>query len=307
MPGDAGARPYPHTMTLDVHRASAAEAHQMADWAAREGWQPGVGDIDAFYATDPAGFFVGTLDGELAAMASVVTYSPGYAFAGFYIVREDLRTQGLGHAIGDVVYHEVGFDDLIVGGDGVPAQVATYEGLGFELAYWTDRWGGDPVGITAVLADHGVVAPLDMSGVMRERVHAFDTLHVPAPRPAFVDAWYAAHPDRQSFVALNGDEIAGMATVRPAIPDGARIGPLFARDAKTAAALLRACADVARPWIAEHGGQLFLDVPAPHSAGVDLAQRAGMAPGFRCARMYRGGLPRLPLDQIYGNTTFELG
>jgi epoxyqueuosine reductase len=39
----------------------------------------------------------------------------------------------------------------------------------------------------------------------------------------------------------------------------------------------------------------------------DLAQRAGMAPGFRCARMYRGGLPRLPLDQIYGNTTFELG
>ena len=141
----------------------------MADWSAREGWQPGVGDIDAFYATDPDGFFVGTLDGELAAMASVVTYSPGYAFAGFYIVREDLRMQGLGHAIGGVVFREVGLDDLIVGGDGVPAQVETYEGLGFVLAHWTDRWGGDAVGITkALAADSDVlVQRLDMSGVQR--------------------------------------------------------------------------------------------------------------------------------------------
>ena len=303
------ARPYPAAMSLDVHRASLAEAREMADWAASEGWQPGVGDIDAFYEADPDGYFVGTLDGQLAAMASVVTYSPGYAFAGFYIVRPDLRQQGLGHEIGDVVYRAMEFDNLIVGGDGVPAQVETYEGLGFVLAHWTDRWGGDAVGITkALAADSDVlVQRLDMSGEMRERVHAFDTAHVPAPRPRFVDAWYAPHPDRHTLVVMDDGEIRGLASVRPAIPDGARIGPLFADDPQVAAALLRACAEISQPWLAERGGDLYIDIPAPNAAAQSLAERAGLTPGFRCARMYRGGMPDLPLGRIYGNTSFELG
>lgn len=29
------------------------------EWAAREGWNPGVHDADAFYAADPNGFFGG--------------------------------------------------------------------------------------------------------------------------------------------------------------------------------------------------------------------------------------------------------
>lgn len=33
-------------------------------WAAKEGWNPGLYDADAFYATDPKGFFMGFLDGE---------------------------------------------------------------------------------------------------------------------------------------------------------------------------------------------------------------------------------------------------
>ena len=281
----------------------------MAAWAASEGWQPGVGDIDAFYATDPDGFFVGTLDGQLAAMASVVTYSPGYAFAGFYIVRADLRQQGLGHQIGDVIYREVGFDNLVIGGDGVPAQVETYQGLGFVLAHWTDRWSGDAAHVVTALADAAdvPVAPLEMTGAMNDLVLEFDTAHVPAPRPRFVEAWYAPHPDRHSLVVMDGDSILGIATVRPADPDGARIGPIFAADPHVASALLRECAALAQPWLESSGGQLHLDVPAPNDQARALAGRAGMSPGFRCARMYRGGMPELPLQRIYGNTSFELG
>jgi hypothetical protein len=33
------------------------------EWAALEGWNPGLHDADAFYAADPDGFFVGLLDG----------------------------------------------------------------------------------------------------------------------------------------------------------------------------------------------------------------------------------------------------
>ena len=280
----------------------------MADWVAAEGWQPGEGDIDAFYAADPRGFFVGVLDGELAAMASVVSYSGDYAFAGFYIVRADLRTQGLGHEIGDVVFREVGLDRLVVGGDGVPAQVATYEGLGFVLAHWTDRWGGDAAAIAGSLeTDDITVEPLDVAGPHHDLVHAFDTAHVPAPRPRFVDAWYRPTPVRHSLVVMREGQISGLATVRPAVPQGARIGPLFADDPRTAAALLRACADIAATWTNERGGLVYLDIPAPNGAAQQLAERSGMTPGFRCARMYRGGSPELPLERIYGNTSFELG
>lgn len=292
----------------------------MADWAAAEGWQPGEGDIDAFHAADPRGFFVGLLNGDLAAMASVVTYSGDYAFAGFYIVRADLRSRGLGHEIGDVVFREAGLDRLTVGGDGVPAQVATYEGLGFVLAHWTDRWGGEPVEIVdaldaasdaasdATLDDREavIVEPLDLVR-LRDLVHEYDSAHVPAPRPRFVDAWYAPTPVRHSMVVVRDGRITGIATVRPALPDGARIGPLFADDERTAAALLQECARLAAPWTAERGGMLHLDVPAPNAAARSLAERAGMTSGFRCARMYRGGSPQLPLERIYGNTSFELG
>jgi hypothetical protein len=38
-----------------------------------------------------------------------------------------------------------------------------------------------------------------------------------------------------------------------------------------------------------------------------MAQEAGMAPVFETARMYAGPVPDLPLAQIYGITSFELG
>jgi hypothetical protein len=38
-----------------------------------------------------------------------------------------------------------------------------------------------------------------------------------------------------------------------------------------------------------------------------MAQEAGMAPVFETARMYAGPAPDLPLAQIYGITSFELG
>jgi hypothetical protein len=38
-----------------------------------------------------------------------------------------------------------------------------------------------------------------------------------------------------------------------------------------------------------------------------LFERYGLKPVFETARMYRGPVPVLPLDRIYGITTFELG
>ena len=37
------------------------EVETVIDWAAGEGWNPGLGDAACFYAIDPNGFFMGVL------------------------------------------------------------------------------------------------------------------------------------------------------------------------------------------------------------------------------------------------------
>jgi Acetyltransferase (GNAT) domain len=55
------------------------------DWAAAEGWNPGLHDAACFHAADPEGFLVGLLDGEPVATISVVRYAMDCGLLGFYI------------------------------------------------------------------------------------------------------------------------------------------------------------------------------------------------------------------------------
>src|SRR5260370_1733424 len=66
------------------------------NWAAAEGWNPGLADDACFAAADPEGFFIGELDGAPAATGSCVNYGASFAFLGFYIVRRDFRGRAYG-------------------------------------------------------------------------------------------------------------------------------------------------------------------------------------------------------------------
>ena len=66
------------------------------DWAAAEGWNPGLADATCFATVDPLGFLIGELDGSPAATVSCVNYDDRFSFLGFYIVRPDLRGRGHG-------------------------------------------------------------------------------------------------------------------------------------------------------------------------------------------------------------------
>lgn len=77
------------------------------EWAAKEGWNPGLYDADAFYATDPQGFFMGFLGDEPVASLSAVSYGPDFGFLGF--LYRQARASGervrLGHlARGDEIF-----------------------------------------------------------------------------------------------------------------------------------------------------------------------------------------------------------
>src|SRR5207253_10716057 len=74
----------------------AGEIALAADWAAAEGWNPGLGDASCFATVDAEGFLIGELDQQPAATISCVNYDDRFAFLGFYIVRPDLRGRGFG-------------------------------------------------------------------------------------------------------------------------------------------------------------------------------------------------------------------
>src|SRR2546423_3453807 len=111
-----------------------------ADWAAVEGWNPGLADAACFASVDPEGFFIAELDGLPAATISCVNYDARFSFLGFYMVREDLRGRGYGLRIWNAAIAHAG--PRVIGLDGVVAQQDNYKKSGFQLAYANVRYGG---------------------------------------------------------------------------------------------------------------------------------------------------------------------
>ena len=69
------------------------------DWAAAEGWNPGLHDAHCFHAADPQGFLVGLVGDEPVAVISAMRYGATFGFIGFYIVKPGWRGQGFGLAV----------------------------------------------------------------------------------------------------------------------------------------------------------------------------------------------------------------
>lgn len=76
---------------VDVRVMSATDLACALDWAAAEGWNPGLDDARAFQIADPQGFLVGLRDGEPVGCVSVVRYRGDFAFLGFYITTPAAR------------------------------------------------------------------------------------------------------------------------------------------------------------------------------------------------------------------------
>ena len=102
------------------------------------------------------------------------------------------------------------------------------------------------------------------------------------------------------FAYLEKGAVQGYGLIRP-YADGYKTGPLFAETAEIAEIIFQVlCSKV-------DGGKIILDVPEVNVAGLALVERFQLTQSFETARMYKGKKPNLPLDQIYGVTSFELG
>lgn len=268
------------------------EISTAVNWAAAEGWNPGLADAACFETVDPEGFLIGEIDGVPAATISCVNYDANFAFLGFYIVRADVRGHGYGLRIWDAAIAHAG--SRVIGLDGVVAQQENYKKSGFAFAYANVRYGGTVVASPGPHA--GVIA---LSEVPLAAVEASDAMVFPAPRTAFLRAWINS-PGHAGCALVRDGEVAGWGVIRPC-RSGHKIGPLVADSRRTAETILSAL--LARVG----GGEIFLDIPGINRDAIALAQELGLAPVFETARMYTGAIRSLRLDRLFGVTTFELG
>ncbi len=272
------------------HRTmSLVELGTVLDWAADEGWNPGLDDAEAFRAVDPDGFVI-ALDGETPAAAiSVVNHSPGFAFLGLYLCKPQYRGRGIGLGVWRTAIAHAG--NRTIGLDGVPDQQENYARSGFAHAGATIRYSGrvpgrvDPAVRRAEEADIQTLVVLEAaaSGWAKE---------------TYMSTWFSPTDTRITYVLEAESRIAGCVTVRRCRA-GAKIGPLVAESPGVAERLIAHAAAVFDTGI-------MIDVPSTSAPLDTLCQRFGLTPCFRTARMYRGDTSR-PASFLYAVTTLELG
>ena len=254
---------------ITFRNATFAELAMVLDWAANEGWNPGLDDAAAFLAADPKGFFVAEdASGAPLAAISVVNHSDDFAFLGLYIVRPEHRGKGIGLGLWQHSLQHAG--DRTVGLDGVQTQQKNYAASGFSHAGGTTRFSG---------VIHGKADP---------DIRTADTQDVPwmiekeavasgAAKIDYLRAWFAPTESRTTLVLK---ETGTYCTVRQC-RSGFKIGPLLAESSAEAHRLIAHAASL-------FDGPALLDVPQSSTVLRELCHGLELEEGFKTARMYRG-------------------
>jgi hypothetical protein len=280
-----------------IKNMSQSEVALAIEWAAQEGWNPGLSDASSFSLADPKGFFISKLGDQTVAVISALRYGERFGFIGLYIVHPDFRERGFGWEIWQVGMNYL--NGVAVGLDGVVAQQSNYQKSGFQFAHRNIRFEGRSKKIeSASDSKDGLIVSLDQ--IPFSMIQAFDRSFFPEDRTVFLFNWIS-QAGSYALGLIKDGAICGYGVIRPCRV-GFKIGPLFANSELAAEKLYTSlCASVA------NDSPIFLDVPESNLKAMRLAHRHHLQPMFETARMYRGSVGNIRLEDTYGITTFELG
>jgi hypothetical protein len=284
---------------LLIRSMTRTEVDTLVDWAAAEGWNPGLHDAELFWRTDPEAFVAAELDDVLIGGGAITAYGREFGFMGFFIIRPEFRGRSLGnilwHARRDQLLDRLK-SDATIGMDGVFTMQDFYARGGFIFSHRNLRFVVErpAVGITAV-DPH--IRPLASTSFAE--VQAYDRHCFPASRDSFLQGWLR-QPHGLALGYWQEHKLLGYGVIRRC-RQGYKIGPLFADNGAVAEALYNALAPAAA------GKPLYIDVPDYNQAAMALVQRHGMEEVFGCARMYLGPAPAIDHARVFGITSFELG
>ena len=263
------------------------------EWAATEGWNPGLHDANCYFTADPNGFLMGLIGDEPIATVSAIKYGKSFGFLGFYIVKPEYRGKGYGIQLWNAALKYL--EGRNIGLDGVVAQQDNYKKSGFRLAYRNIRYEG--IGGCPPPPNSEIVK---LSTLPFEIIDSYDRPFFPDNRSQFIKSWIN-QPEGHSLGIMQNGKLSGYGVIR-ACRVGYKIGPLLADNPEWAESLFLALKSKVKST-----EPVFLDTPEVNQSAVVLAERYNMNLSFETARMYSGGMPDMPLNHLFGVTSFEIG
>ncbi|MCP4550796.1 MAG: GNAT family N-acetyltransferase, partial [Bacteroidetes bacterium] len=166
---------------------------------------------------------------------------------------------------------------------------------GFKLAYRNIRYQGIGGGNSSKNSEI-----VELSTLPFETIDTYNQPFFPANRSQFIKLWIS-QPECNALGIMQNGKFAGYGVIRKC-HNGYKIGPLFADNPELSESLflaLKSKTSSSKP--------IFLDTPEVNQAAVALAEKYNMKVSFETARMYTGDFPDIPLNRLFGVTSFEIG
>lgn len=278
-------------MDFQIRPAQQADLSNIWAWAAQESWNPGRYDLEVYW--QQKSLLVGWLGNQPVGCISAAAYDADFGFLGCYLVDHRHRGHGYGRFLWEKAIASL--PARCIGLEGAVALQDTYLRHGFvksclHVRHQLKSGNGDPVA-SSLQAIHSI--PF-------EQVLDYDTRHFVGMRSQFLQHWLGS-PEMQGWGVVQADQLLGYGLIRPA-DMGYRIGPLFADRLEVAQQLLAALLQIPPP-----DQPVYMDVPKSNEQANLLMKNVQAIPLFSNCRMYKGEFPELPLDEIYGVTTLEMG
>ena len=261
------------------------------------GWNQSERDWAGYLEYEPDGCFLAEVDGQPAGTATSIRYGDRFGWIGMVLVDPQRRRAGIGtkllrRAIDYLQARGVRAVKL----DATPMGRTVYVLLGFRDEYELSRFEGPaPAPVAATSAAVQFMTERDLLELADFDAEAFG-----ARRDAVLRSMSARNPEF-CFVRRAAGAITGYLIARHG-HRAVQIGPWIARDAESADELLRAF------WRRVPGKRVFVDVPHPNAAGLELIRGYGFTVQRGYTRMFLGenAHPGIPA-RVFGTSSAEKG
>lgn len=283
---------------LKIRQMTPKDVQLALNWAAAEGWNPGINDVTAFHATDPTGLLIGEVNNEPIGCISAVCYDATFAFIGLYIVKNKWRGQGYGTQIWQAAWQQLNLklqeNKRSVALDAVVEREATYRKIGFTPAYRHICHVYETTNSHVLPTDVVPLVDVPLTEVIRYDAELFGV-----SRPQFLQPWINVQ-EGTAYGVVDAGKLKGYGVIRPC-HQGFKIGPLFADNREIAECLFQA--------LTSHAASqpVFIDIPDANSAIAFFTRRYNLQQSFTYIRMYCYRTLITDLNRVFGATTLSLG
>mgnify|MGYP002636448330 CR=1 FL=1 len=152
-------------------------------WAETEGWNPGPHDAEVYWAADPDGYYGYFYQDILIGGGSIVSFGGEFGFMGFFIVRPEYRSLGIGRKLW-YQRRNMLISRLTIGAsigmDGVIAMQDFYSKGGFEIAFRDERH--EKIGESFSISNN--VTGIEEADI--EEILIYDSINFGFSRPQFI-------------------------------------------------------------------------------------------------------------------------